>query len=519
MAGARYAYSLPHHAISPPSAAAAVRGRLVSRTETFLQTAERTIFAHQASPYRPLLDDAGYDFTRFKALVMREGIEPALRVLRERGVYFTIEESKGFRDVQRHGRTYRLAEGAFDNPLVQSGLEVLSGGSRSAGLRSLISADNLRLGAEHLSLALSAYGLQGQPIIVWLPGAHAASLWFVLALAASGNTPRAWFSPTAGFRGILKSRAYRLGLHAAAFLYRVRLPSSRTVPIGQEQTILRWLLRIKTDGPYGIVTTPSSALRLALAAKSDRIGLPGATFITIGEPLTPMKQHTIQSVGGRAFSSLGFTEFGRATYGCASPAAGDDAHVCRDAVAVIQHRRVVDRLGTEVDALLFTSLLPDARRVLLNVETGDYAALAPRRCGCPLEALGWTDHLQDIRSFEKLNAEGRLFFGSQLITLIEEVLPGRFGGDPTDYQLIEHEDAEGFTRFSVLVHPRLGALNDDDVITCVNETLGLTTGTRRDLVDAGTVRVRRICPVQTATGKLLPLHHLGHQAFHVLEGP
>lgn len=305
----------------------------------------------------------------------------------------------------------------------------------------------------------------------------------------------------------MTSWEYRFGLHAAALACRVVIPSSQVVPVGQELMILRRLHRMKGDGLYGIVTTPSSALRLALVAKADGAGLPGATFITIGEPLTPMKQNTIQSVGARAFSSLGFTEFGRATYGCASPAAADDSHICRDAVAVVRHRHVVDELGTEVDALLFTSLLADARQVLLNVETGDYALKSSRRCGCPLEAAGWPDHLQDVRSFEKLNAEGRLFFGTQLITLVEEILPSRFGGNPTDYQLIEHEDAEGFTRLSVLAHPRLGALNEEDLLSDVHQTLGLN----RDpfLTETDTVRVRRMPPLQTAAGKLLPLHHLG----------
>jgi hypothetical protein len=74
----------------------------------------------------------------------------------------------------------------------------------------------------------------------------------------------------------------------------------------------------------------------------------------------------------------------------------------------------IDHLGTEVDALLFSALRPYARKILLNMETGDYASIVQRQCGCPLESLGWTDHLQDIRSFEKLNAVGRMFFGSAL---------------------------------------------------------------------------------------------------------
>ena len=167
-------------------------------------------------------------------------------------------------------------------------------------------------------------------------------------------------------------------------------------------------------------------------------------------------------------------------------------------------------MGTEVAALLFTALWPHARKILLNMETGDYAAMVQRRCGCPLEALGWTEHLQDIRSFEKLNAVGRLFFGSTLYSLIEEELPARFGGHPTDYQLLEEEDAEGFTRLTVLLDPRLGPVDESAVVQCIEASLrGLSQLQTAIWRDAGVVRVRRAPPVLTAAGKLMPLHHLG----------
>src|SRR5262249_55919496 len=156
--------------------------------------------------------------------------------------------------------------------------------------------------------------------------------------------------------------------------------------------------------------------------------------------------------------TFAFTEFGAAAYPCARPAGPDDMHLCRDTAAVVQRRRPADQMGTEVDALLFTSLRPEARRVLLNMETGDYGRITERRCGCLLEQAGWTEHLADVRSFEKLNLESWAFLGSTLVTLVEEILPARFGGDPTDYQLVEQEEQDGRPRLAVLVHPRLGAI-------------------------------------------------------------
>src|SRR5262249_17736824 len=116
--------------------------------------------------------------------------------------------------------------------------------------------------------------------------------------------------------------------------------------------------------------------------------------------------------------------------------------------------------------------------------------------------------------FEKLNAEGWCFLGSRLITLIEETLPARFGGDPTDYQLLEHEDHDGRTRLSMLVHPRVGAVDEKGVLACVEQMLPPTGGwgcveMHRALTP---LCVHRAVPFVTRAGKLMPLHRLGQTA-------
>jgi hypothetical protein len=292
------------------------------------------------------------------------------------------------------------------------------------------------------------------------------------------------------------------------------------VPFGEEASVLRWIKEEAGQRGCSIHTTASLALRLARAAQQASVSLRGVTFITGGEPLTRAKLAVIHSVGGRAFSVFAFTEFGKAALGCASPRSADDHHICRDVVAVIARRRVVDSLGSEVDALLFTSLQPSARRVLLNMESGDYARMSTYRCGCLLETVGWTEHLEEIRSFEKLNAEGRFFLGSHVITLVEEVLPRRFGGGPADYQLVEHEDGEGFTRMSLLVHPSLGPVNEVALLEYVERTFeDYCHVCARVWKEVGTLRVQRAAPVPTQRGKLLPLHHLGPDEHTDLASP
>jgi hypothetical protein len=333
----------------------------------------------------------------------------------------------------------------------------------------------------------------------------------VLVYAAMGKTPSRWFTQIPGrFRGGggTATYAFYLGVKAAALMRGIALPPQTCVPAGQESRMLPLLKTgTGTDG-YVIDTSASAALRLALAAKQAGTSLANVTFLTSGEPLTPTKVAAIRGSGAHAFSYYSFTEFGRATFGCASPASADDAHICLDIAAIITRRRGVDHLGSEVDALLVTALRPEARRILLNAETGDYARLTRRKCDCLLEELGWVEHLEEIRSFEKLTPEGGTFLGSKLISLVEDTLPNRFGGEPIDYQLLEHEDPDGSTRLTVLVHPRLGGIDENALLRCVESTLSdFDYDVARVQKETGSLRVRRIAPVVTkGVGKLMPLH-------------
>jgi len=495
---------LARYAVFLEEGGANIRRRLEGRTDALMETVERAVFGHPQSPYRPLLETAGHDFDSVRLLIRSLGVEEALRRLCADGVYVAIEEFKGNRDARRGGRTFHFEPADFDNPLVRSGLSAASGGTRSNRIPTTISIEDHNVGVEHFAAALDAYGLSGKPAAVWVAHGHGASLWAVAALAALRAPSMEWFT-------LLKEGTMFLSLLTrVARLYGVALPRLTYAPFHEAPRVLAWVrTTAAASGACGILTMPSLALRLAWEARARGLTLDNVTFITIGEPLTGAKLEAIRGVGGRAFSSLGFTEFGRATYGCARPVGPDDTHVCRDSIAVIQRRRPVDHLGTEVDALLFTALWPHARKILLNTETGDYASIVQRPCGCSLEALGWTEHLQDIRSFEKLNAVGRLFFGSALYALIEEELPARFGGHATDYQLLEEEDAEGFTRLTILLHPRLGPLDEQAVLQCVEGALRGISERQTDVWrDAEVLRVRRAPPVVTAAGKLMPLHHL-----------
>ena len=52
-----------------------------------------------------------------------------------------------------------------------------------------------------------------------------------------------------------------------------------------------------------------------------------------------------------------------------------------------------------------------------------------------------------------MTGEGMTLIGTDMVRILEEDLPRRFGGSPLDYQLMEEEDERGFTRLSLVVSP------------------------------------------------------------------
>jgi hypothetical protein len=61
--------------------------------------------------------------------------------------------------------------------------------------------------------------------------------------------------------------------------------------------------------------------------------------------------------------------------------------------------------------------------------------------------------------------------GSDLFRLVVEVLPGRFGGAPTDYRLAEEGGENGLPRISIVVAPRMGPVDEAAIIETALDTL------------------------------------------------
>jgi hypothetical protein len=196
--------------------------------------------------------------------------------------------------------------------------------------------------------------------------------------------------------------------------------------------------------------------------------------------------------------------------GCGDPSVSDDHHLFKDSLAVIQHLREIPHAAASVEAFLFSSLLTSAPKILLNVESGDWGVIESRKCGCRFEKLGLTEHIHHIRGFDKLTGSGMTFIGTDLLRIMEEVLPSRFGGASTDYQMLEEEDERGHTCMSILVSPSLGKIDETALVQCVLLELSRGNDSQRMMANiwsqAQLLLVKRLQPYTTRSGKLLPLH-------------
>jgi hypothetical protein len=257
------------------------------------------------------------------------------------------------------------------------------------------------------------------------------------------------------------------------------------------------------------MTYVSAGVRIAQAALRMGVDLHGTSFSVTSEPITSAKRGEMEASGARVIASYATMEAGTIGAGCPNAASADDMHLLSDTVAMIAYPRRIELGDVEVNALLLTGLLDSFPKVLFNTETGDCGELERRTCGCSFEKLGFHWHMRDIYGFDKLTSGGMTFAGSDLIRILEEVLPTRFGGTSLDYQLVEAE-VSGQTRLSLLVNPSLGPIPESLLKGVFLSELGRGSEANRLMSEvwaAGdTLRVERAVPSTTRRGKLLPLH-------------
>jgi hypothetical protein len=494
--------------VTAEAAVARIREDMRRRDERFLLKVERAVFANPSSPYLELFRAAGCTLDDLRALVARDGIEGALHALYTAGVYVTFEEFKGRRPIVRGSQTFSVRADDFDNPVVVPHFQATSGGTRGRPTRILIDLEHIGQSAPHWALWFASHDVGSRPLLFWTP-AHSGVANRHLLAAKCGKRYVKWFADVKMVT--LKDRTIAPIVH---WLVRreTGCPPPEFMPISEAARVGRLLAEIAAQGSQPcMITSPSEAVAACLAMRDENASLAGVTFLLGAEPLTQTRRDTIEASGARAIPTYGFSEGGSVGSQCPHPTAADDIHISLDAYAIIPRPSPVDGAGD--GALLLTALRPACPKVLLNTEIGDSAVLETRRCDCLFDAVGYHQHLHTIRSFEKITGFGVTFVAADLYRVLEDVLPKRFGGAATEFQLVESQDTGGVPRYTLLVNPSIGPLDNAGVASAFLEELGKLANHYRymvnlwDQVDILTIARER--PRQTSRGKTLPFRTLG----------
>jgi len=486
--------------------------RLRDREVNFLSRVQKGICQNPRSPYFRLLKIAGCEFGDVESLVKRDGLEGALHGLLEQGVYLSWEEFKGKKEVVRGASRFQFKQSDLDNPFISGWYKGRSSGSRSRGTRTKFDLRNRLDQSVYKLPMLEANDVLDFPLAIWKPVLPAVSgICQVLDFWIMGKPVVRWFSPVdesqvgASLRDKLALRYIIYG----GRLWGARLAKPEHVGLARAVEVARWMAAAKSEsGRCSLSTSVSPAVKVAQAAAENGLDIEGTHLFASGEPLTEAKRRQIEATGASVSSVYTISEVGRIGIGCRGARATDDLHLVSDSVAMIQHQRKVDHTDMYVNAFLYTPLLPSAPKILLNLESDDYGVVETRSCDCPLGELGLDHHLSNVRSFAKMTGSGMTIIGSDFVRILEEVLPRKYGGAATDYQLLEEEDSQGRTRLSLIISPTVGAVNDGDVIASVLDELrrnvhagGLTASVWSQ---AEALQVKRMEPIPRA-GKILTL--------------
>jgi hypothetical protein len=183
----------------------------------------------------------------------------------------------------------------------------------------------------------------------------------------------------------------------------------------------------------------------------------------------------------------------------------EEVHLWENEVALIT-RPVVRPDGVTVDAFLWTTLLPSARSVFINVENDDYGNIVrdTAACTCPLGRVGLNTIVSGIRGVSKVVAGGVTVPGEVLARLAEEELPAALGGSPAHYQFGE-EERDGQSGLVLRIDPAV-AVDEAKAVAVVRERLRQTeVGLLADEVwgATGALRIERVAPHATKSGKVL----------------
>jgi hypothetical protein len=498
----------------PPSSwEAVIRDGLAKREARFLDTLRLAIFADPCHPYNQMFRSAGCSYGDLADAVKHRGLEPTLAALHRAGVWLSHDEFKGKMEIVRSGLHIEVGDARFSNPLVTGNIERISGGSRSQGTRTQTSTAHRIHSEAYHRLTILEFGLTGRcHIVAWpiLPDDGAMSQ-ALRHLRLGGRVDR-WFSNIGSWSD---STHYRIGTNgcvAVARAFGLAMPFPTYLPHNDLTPVADWIARGRAKGiSYSVGGAVSMAVRISAVALEKGLNIQGTLFLMGSETLTAAKRAAVEATGAQIFSRYATTELGPIGFACRRMK-DNCVHLFRDSVAVIAHRRPAPFSDVEVSSLLFTTLTPYAPHILINAEFDDSGSVEPVRCDCAYAAAGFTHQIRDVSSFGKLTGQGVTLVGTEILRVLEEVLPARFGGGPGDYQLVERE-GKAQTQLSLRVSPGIRLDSTEVVKECFLTEIRKMKGgavASRVLKYTEGIEVMSAQPFVTRAGKVLALHLIGN---------
>lgn len=487
--------------------AGAIRRQREEREAHFL-TLARGVLGQPDHIYRRLFDWAGCSYGDLENELKGKGAERTLRRLREAGVYVSNNEFRGRKEIVRGGKRFEAKSGAFLNPEGQGAIRSLTSGSGGQRFQVRRKLEMLRHVEGYHSLNVEEFDLANRECV--LLASILPSSWPLLQTVRhqrAGAPISKWFAP--GVEGTKASQylgATRF-ICAQSYLIGKRLPFPEVLGADGFERVARYVAEAKRRRPVQLRSSVSFGARVAKAALESGVDISGTLFQVSGEPLTAAKRQVMESTGSVVVAQYHATELSAIGFGCRWMAEGNRAHLIDDANLFFTD----EKAGAGRGPLFVTSGATFVPNVLINLEMDDTVTLAPANCDCAFSRAGFRTEVRDIFSYSKITGQGMMIQSQELLALLEERMPGRFGGIAGDYQLCE-EDREGQTQMVLRVSPRTGVTDLQMIRDYFLAQIRMVYGghlSHRVWSYTGGFSVVREEPVATATGKVQSIRLIG----------
>jgi hypothetical protein len=503
-----------HNTVAYDEAQETIKHQLAHREENFISTLKTNIFDYPRSPYLALFQAANITLADVEKMVATQGLDSTLDALYDANVYVTFEEYKGRVPLKRGNLEVPLSEADFDSPNLDVAMIGATGGSTGKPTRTKVDFKYLAQSGKHAAINRHAHELSDAIVILWfglLPETAAAGS--VLANAHIGLETEHWFSSIRGNESNM-GWFYTFLTYVMILMARfhgLKFPFPKYVSIDDPFPIVETIAKALQKGKGVIVaSTTSKSVRISLCAQQNGIDLTGVVIYGLSEPSTSAKVAMIEASGAKFLNYYATTETNEIGLACKNPTDPTDVHFMSNHLAMIQRPQQI--FDQTVNAFHFTTLLPISPKTFLNVQLDDYGIVEERDCGCPFYQMGFTTHIRQMSSFRKLTGEGVTLVGSDMVHILEHVLPSKFGGSLLDYQLVEEENAQGFTKLVLYVAPSVSIPDENEVLEVFLDTMKQSAPSVRlaqaEYRTGDVVSIRREKPIVTSRGKYFPIRTL-----------